>query len=291
MKGEAKGVFYILLSTLFFAIMAAMVKSLPHISIPQKIVFRNLVGVIIVGIYLIKRRENLIVDNIKLLALRSIFGLLGVVGYYYAISKLPLADAVLLNRMSPFFVILLSLAFLNEKINKLQISAMLLAIMGAALVIKPQFDYTIFPALIGILSAIFAASAYVTLRQLRLYASSEAIVFFFSLFSVIMAWPFMFFGYYSQPTTLELMILVGIGLSATAAQLFMTMAYRHAPASKIAIYNYVNIIFSALLGIIIWQEYPDLMSFSGGTLIILAGIINYIAGKESSINGNETVQE
>ncbi len=287
MKQETKGVVFMLLSSFFFAIMAVMVKSIPHISVPQKIFFRNLVGVFIIGSILVKDKGSFVGSHIKLLTLRSAFGLLGVAAYFYTLTKLPLSDAVLLNRMAPFFVILLSIIFLKEKVTRLQISAMVIALIGAGFVIKPQFTYTMIPALIGLSSSIFAASAYVTLRQLRLYASPNTIVFYFSAFSVLVSIPFMLLGYYTNPTLKDLVILLCIGLAATTAQVLMTRAYSYAPASQITIYSYANIIFSTIFGVILWSEFPDILSFIGGTLIILAGSINYLDKNKDTIQQNK----
>lgn len=284
MKQETKGILCLLLSSFFFAAMGASVKSVPSIPIAQKIFFRNLVGVIITGFILIKNKDNLIGSNIKLLTLRSLFGLFGVAANFYAISKLPLSDAALLNRMSPFFVILLSLLFLKENVNKYQIYAMVIALLGAGFVIKPQFDYTIIPALIGLSSAIFAAAGYTSVRQLRLYSSPYTIVFFFCMFSTIATVPFMLAGHFISPNYRELIFLLLIGLFATAAQVFMTTGYRFAQASRLAIYGYTNIIFASILGIVLWSEYPDLLSVTGGVLIIVGGIINYIVTNSKSLN-------
>lgn len=277
MKDENKGILLILLSSLCFAVMSASVKAIPHVPIAEKIFFRNLIGTLIIGSIIIKKKKSFIGNNVKLLTFRSILGLLGVAANYYAISKLPLSDAVLLNKMSPFFVILLSLIILKEKVANLQIYAMLVALLGAGFVIKPQFDYTIIPAMVGLTSAVFAASAYILVRQLRLYADPETIVFFFSLFSAIVSIPFMLSGQYVPPTASDLVPLILIGVSAAGAQISMTTAYRLAPASQIAIYGYANIIFSTVFGIVLWSEFPDLLSVTGGILIILGGFINYVA--------------
>jgi len=277
MREETKGILFILMSSFFFAVMAASVKAVPHIPLAEKIFFRNLLGVFIMGGIIIKNKKSFKSANTKLLALRCIFGILGVVGYFYSISKLSLSDAVLLNKMSPFFVILLSLIFLKEKIHRLQAYAMLIAILGAGFIIKPQFNYSMIPALIGLFSAVFAAAAYTVIRQLRLYDSPELIVFYFCLFSCIAMLPFIVSGHFIIPTSKDLIILLLIGLSATSAQILMTTGYRFAPASQLAIYGYANIIFSTIFGIILWSEFPDLLSITGGLLIILGGFINYIS--------------
>ncbi|WP_432405049.1 DMT family transporter [Wukongibacter sp. M2B1] len=292
MRQETKGIICLLLSSFFFAMMGAAVKSVPDIPIAQKIFFRNLVGVLITGSILIKNKESFKGSNIKLLSLRSLFGLLGVAANFYAISKLPLSDAALLNRMSPFFLILLSLLFLKENVNRYQLYAMVVALLGASFVIKPQFNYTIIPALIGLSSAIFAAAGYASVRQLRLYSSPYTIVFFFCMFSCLATVPFMLTGHYRAPNSAELVMLLLIGLSATAAQIFMTTGYRFAPASRLAIYGYTNIIFSAILGVILWREYPDLLSMTGGLLIIIGGFINYVAMNNKNLNqSDETTKD
>ena len=291
MKQESKGVICLLLSSLFFSIMGAAVKSMPNIPIAQKIFFRNIVGVIITSVILIKNKESFIGSNVKLVTLRSLFGVLGVAANFYAISKLPLSDAVLLNRMSPFFVILLSLLFLKEKVNKYQIYAMVFALLGAGFVIKPQFNYTIIPALIGLCSAVFAAAGYTSVRQLRLYSSPYTIVFFFCMFSALSSVPFMLAGQYVAPSLKELILLLVIGLTATAAQVFMTTGYRFAPASRLAIYGYTNIIFSSILAIILWREFPDLLSVTGGLLIILGGFINYIVTNNKNFDDSAKIEK
>ncbi len=284
MKQETKGIICLLLSSLFFAIMGGAVKSIPNIPIAQKIFFRNIVGVFITSIILIRNKESFIGSNVKLVTLRSLFGVLGVAANFYAISKLPLSDAVLLNRMSPFFVILLSLAFLREKVNRYQVYAMIFALLGAGFVIKPQFNYTIIPALVGLCSAFLAAAGYTSVRQLRLYSSPYTIVFFFCMFSTVSSIPFMFAGQYVTPDLREFTLLILIGLTATAAQIAMTTGYRFAPASKLAIYGYTNIIFSTILGIILWSEFPDLLSITGGLLIVLGGFINYIVSNNKNFH-------
>ncbi len=286
MKQLTKGIVFILLSSFFFALMAAFVKAVPNVPLAEKIFFRNIIGVILMGAIILKKKKSFLGSNVKLLIMRSVFGLLGVGAYFYSIPKLPLSDAVLLNKMSPFLVIIFSVIFLKEEINKLQIYAIILAIIGAGFVIKPQFNFTIIPYLIGLSSAIFAAAAYTIIRELRKYADPEAIVFFFCLFSSVTSLPFMLSGGYSLPSGNTLLILLLIGCAATTAQILMTTGYRYAPASQVAIYGYMNIIFSTIIGIIVWNEFPDLLSIIGGVFIILAGIINYMSNNQESEDTN-----
>ncbi|MGO1819428.1 MAG: DMT family transporter [Senegalia sp. (in: firmicutes)] len=282
MDDRKKGIILILLSALFFASMAATVKFLDRIPVVEKIFFRNFLG-LLVATYLIKKNKKKVLGNNKrLLILRSIFGLLGVAAYFYALSNLPLADTVILNKISPFFVLILAAIFLGEKIKKLQFISLILAILGAGFVVKPEFDVSIIPYIIALLSAFFAGSAYTIIRHLRHTDSSETIVFYFTFISTVAMIPFMLAGQFVVPTLIEAIGFLGLGIFATTAQFLMTNAYRFAPAGELAIYTYTNIVFSTIIGIIIWSEIPDILSIIGGILIILAGFINYYSNKKKA---------
>lgn len=276
MKEKSKGIMYILLSALFFSIMAVAVKSTPNIPVVEKIFFRNILGLIPIIIRVRRSHVSLKPNNTKLIILRSTFGLLGIFAYYTALNLLNLADAVILNKLSPFFVLIFSFIFLSESITKKHISALFLAITGAILVIKPSFNYSILPALIAILSAIFAGAAYTTVRKLSETDKPLTIVFYFSLITTLATIPIMIITEtFIIPSITEAFLLTVIALSALIAQLFMTNAYAHAPAGELAIYSYANIIFSIIFGIIFWFEIPDTLSLLGAGLIITGGYINY----------------
>lgn len=277
MENRSKGILYIVLSSLFFALMAAFVKSAGHIPLAEKIFFRNLIGIF--SMYWLIRKDSLSFKpkNTKLIILRSLIGLSGVACYFYAITHLKLADAVILNKTSPFFVVVLSVFFLKEKVNSKQMMALGLAIVGVLMVVKPQMDLSIIPALVGLLAAFFAGTAYTIIRKLRLYDDSRIIVFYFCLTSVLLMTPFMAAGQYVKPSASDLFILVMIGVMATTAQFLMTNGYRHAPASELAVYSYASIVFSILIGFTIWQEVPDMYSIIGAVIVVSAGIMNYFA--------------
>lgn len=282
MDDRKKGVILILLSALFFALMSATVKSLDRFPITEKIFFRNLFGLIIATYMLIKNKKPILGNNKTFLILRSLFGLLGVAANFYALSHLPLADSVMLNKMSPFFVLILSAFFLNEKIKPFQLLSLILAIIGALFVIKPEFDVSLIPYIVALSSAFFAGSAYTIIRYLIRTDSSETIIFYFTFISTIAMIPFMLLGQFIVPTGIEIFGLLGLGLFATIAQFLITNAYRYAPAGELSIYTYANIIFSTIIGIIIWIEIPGILSIIGGLIIISAGFINYNSNKNKA---------
>lgn len=264
-----------ILASLFFALMASAVKFSGDMPLMQKVFFRNLFAFFVALFMMIKKGESFKGNSLPFLGLRAVLGLLGVILYFFAISNLVLADASILNNTSPFFVILFSFFFLKEPIKKIQVPTLLLAFLGAILVIKPQFNYTIIPSILGLASGMFAGGAYVVVRYLRKTDSPQTVVFYFSLMSILISLPFLLMGHYVSPTPMQWLGLIGVGFFATFAQFLITYAYRYAPAGELSIYNYMQILFTLLLGLAFWSEVPDLLSILGGALIVLAGYINY----------------
>lgn len=282
MKDKSKGIIYISISALMFSLMAVFVKLTPNIPVAEKIFFRNFLALIPILINVKNTNISLKPNNTKLVLLRSTFGVLGIFTYYTALELLNLADAVILNKLSPFFVLILSFVFLKEKISKKQIYALILAIIGALLVIQPKFDLSILPTLIAVLSGFLAGCSYTTVRKLSETDHPLVIVFYFALITTIVMIPIMIFNnQFVIPTLRQFVFLSMIATSALIAQLFMTNAYRHAPAGELAIYSYLNIIFSLIFGIIIWSEIPTIVTFSGAMFILSGGYINYISKKKA----------
>ncbi|MGB3368749.1 MAG: DMT family transporter [Acidaminobacteraceae bacterium] len=270
-----KGIQYILLSSLFFALMSVSVKSIPDVPQVQKIFFRNFIGLMVISATLYKTKTFPVANNKKLILLRCIFGLLGVSANYYALSKLLLADSIIIHKLSPFFVMILSYFFLGEKFTKGKSISLVFALTGALFVIKPSFNVNIFPFAVAVTGAFLAGCAYTIIRKLSESDSPKIIVFYFCLFSSLITFPLMFRNGFDAPNLKEFFFLLAIGITALIAQLFMTTAYRYAEASELSIYTNVNILFSMFFGLVLWSEIPDIYSLFGGFLVVAAGYINY----------------
>ena len=160
LSNKSKAIGYIMLSAFGFALMTAFVRLAGDLPFTQKSLFRNLVAVAVAVIVL--RREKCGFKwekgNLPLLILRSTCGTLGIFCNYYAIDHLVLADANILNKMSPFFAILFSLFLLKERANIWQYLSVLAAFGGAMLIIKPGFSADAFPAVIGLLGGMGAGA-------------------------------------------------------------------------------------------------------------------------------------
>ena len=196
------------------------------------------------------------------------------------------ADASILNKLSPFFAIIFSFLLLKEKITPTQGACVFLAFIGCLFVVKPGFqNAALVPALIGVCGGLGAGVAYTMVRVLGTHGvKGPIIVFYFSVFSCLFVLPYLIFDYMPM-TGRQLVTLMMAGLFAAGGQFTITAAYTYAPAGKISIFDYSQIIFATLLGFFLFGEIPDTYSFVGYGLIILASlgmfIYNMKAAKKS----------
>jgi len=282
MSNRNKGIVLLLLSGFGFAIMAAFIKLSGDLPTVQKTLFRNVVSCIIAFGMVVYYRERFFGkrENQKWLILRSGFGLIGVVLYFYSIDHLILSDAEMLNKLSPFLLIIFAAIFLKEKIQAYQLIAVFVAFSGTLFIIKPSLNFDIIPYLAGIFGAVFAALAYMILRVLGSREKSYTVVFYFSFFSVIAMLPFVWFSY-KPMTQLQFIYLLLAGLFATLGQFGVTMAYKYAPAREISIFFYSTVVFAAILSIVMFQQLPDLLSLVGYFIIFSASY--YIFAKQKKM--------
>jgi drug/metabolite transporter (DMT)-like permease len=280
MSNKSKAVILMLFTALSFSFMAVMVKKSGNIPTFEKVFFRNIVSLFI-SFFTIKSTGKSIFgkkENQLYLIGRAVFGTMGMIFSFYAISHLYLADASMLNNLSPFVVTLLAAIFLKEKLSKLQVPALIVVFISSMLIIKPRFDMQVTPAIVGFMSAIASGIAYTIVRYLNDKENPFTIVFYFSIFSTIAIIPFAVFNFV-VPTSAQTIYLISAGIFATLGQYGLSFAYRLANASEIVIYNYSNVIFSALLGYLIWSEIPDYLSITGGSIIITISILLFIFRK------------
>lgn len=277
-----KAIIFIILSAFGFAMMSAFIKLSGDLPSLQKTFFRNLVSCIISFALILKYKESLFgsKENRKVLILRSIFGTLGIILNFYAIDRLVLSDANMLNKLSPFFVIIFSAIFLKEKIKSNQAIAVAVAFTGALFIIKPTLNFEIIPYMAGILGAVFAAAAYTCLRVLGGKEKFYTVVFFFSLFSTVSIFPLAAMVYKSMSLIQFVYLILG-GVFASIGQFGVTLAYKYAPAKEISIFDYSNIIFSAIISVIIFNTIPDKYSFIGYIIIFSGSYYMFLYNKKA----------
>lgn len=285
MTQKNKGVCCILLSSFSFALMNLFVRMSGDLPSIQKSFFRNFIAMLFALAILMKERPEIKLDgpSKKYLFLRSLCGTIGILCNFYAVDHLVLADASMLNKMSPFFAILFGILILKEKIDLFQGLCVAAAFTGALFVIKPTpSNLACFPALIGLMGGLTAGMAYTYVRALGTRGvKGPFIVFFFSAFSCVCTLPYLIFNYH--PMTMEQFgILLLAGLAAAGGQFTITAAYTFAPAREISVYDYSQIIFSAVLGFFVFGQVSDALSWLGYLIITSTAIAMFLRNNHSS---------
>ena len=260
----------------------------------QKSFFRNIVAVAVAGAVFARMVRRRVGDNapyhgraacpqaavfipgnaIWPLVWRSIFGTIGIFGNFYALSHIPLGDACMLNKLSPFAAVVASWLLLGERVTVRQGIAVVVAFVGAMFVVKPGFALAgeTVAALAGLAGGIAAGLAYTCVRRLGIMKVEPSfIVLFFSGFSTLVTVPFLLFDYHPM-TWAQVAILFGAGISATVGQFGITAAYRLAQPRELAVYDYTNVVFAALLGFAVFGQVPDIFSWIGIAIIVAMGV-------------------
>ena len=283
MKSKYKGIIYILCAAFCFALMNVFVRLSGDIPSLQKAFFRNLVALIFA--FIIIRKDRIKIEwkqgDGKYLFLRALFGTLGVFCNFYAVDHLVLSDASMLNKMSPFFAIVFSYFILKERINFIQLSSVVVALIGCMFIVKPSFsNIELIPALIGLSGGLCAGIAYTMVRVLgKQGVKGPLVVFIFSTFSCLASVPYMLF-HYKAMSGIQVVYLLLAGLAAAGGQFGITAAYFHAPAKDISIYDYSQVIFAAIFGFFLFNQVPDALSFLGYVLICSMAVVMFLYNKK-----------
>ena len=286
-SNHTKGIICILLSALCFSGMSSFINLSGDVPVAQKIFFRNLVALFIAAFMLLKNKERFLPTKgcLPYHIIRSSVGLLGVFGNFYAITHMSsTADAAMLNKMSPFFTLIFSATFLKEKVKPRQAIAIGIAFVGAMFVIKPTLsNIDLIPSLTGFIGGIGAGAAYTCVRHMgNKGENSRFTVFFFSLFSCLVTAPYLIFNFHHM-TKMQWIYLIMVGVCAAGGQFAITAAYTFAPSREISIYDYSNVIFTAISGyFFLGGQVPDLWSFIGYAIICSMAVWMFIYNNKAS---------
>lgn len=282
MDQKSRGAAFLVLSSFFFALMSVFVSLAGDVPFYQKALFRNLVPALAAGAALWRAGIPVRVpkESRLPLTLRCISGLISVYCNYYGISHLPLANANSLNKLGPFFAILFAAAFLHERISRPQLYCVLLALTGSMFLIVPSMETLGFASVVALAGGIASGAAHAALRATQAGKGIEGsvIVFVFSASSTVVTMIPCLIGW-TPMTAQQFICLLLAGGSCTAAQYSLTWAYRCASPKDISIYDSTQIIFSAVMGFVIFGQIPIVTSFIAYTLIILASALLFMHNK------------
>ncbi len=281
------GVKYMLLASLTFAFMGAFAKlSSQTLSSLEVVFFRNIAGVVLIGLAVIK--TPLVQQGGKplLLLFRGTMGFLALLAYFYNIAHISLADAMTYSKTSPIFTAIFAYLFLNEKLSLKGWMAVFLGFIGIVFITQPDGIGFSKYDLLGIFSGIGAALAYTSIRELKNYYDTRAIALsFMGVGSVGPVVLFLLSPYFQSPELdwifsefvlpegIVWIYLIAMGVFATISQLLMTKAYGSSKAGIVGAVSYTNILFSLLVGVALGDAFPSGATLFGIVLIVVAGIM------------------
>jgi drug/metabolite transporter (DMT)-like permease len=265
---------FVAASELMFASMGAAVKA-ASAQLPNEVVvfFRNLFGLMALVPWLLRGGlEGLQTEALGLHLLRSLAGLAAMYCFFYSIAHLGLAEAVLVALASPFFIPVIAAAWLGEAVPGRVRWAIPLGFLGVLLILRPGSAVFAWAGVVGLAGAAFAALAKVTIRRLSRTESTTRIVFYFGVIATAasalpLSWA------WHTPSPAMWSVLAAGGVFATAGQLLLTRAYATAPAARIGPVTYVAVIFSSLLGWLLWGETLGALGLAGAVLVCCAGML------------------
>lgn len=277
MADKSKAVFYMMLSVASLSLMQFFINlSGEGGDVFLQVFSRNFLGIILC-IYFIRKEKVSYFGDLKsqpYLLARSFVGFMGLLFTFYAMQQAYLADASIVLRTGPFFTTLVSVIFLHEKLNKIQVPVLIVIFIGGWLAANPSFDSTFIPLGSALLAAVCQGICYPLLRYFREHEHGMTVIMHFSTFCCIGCLPFMMKDTV-LPQGMDILYLVLIAVTGALGQIFLTYAYRLGPASEIAIYDQFSVVFAIVLGALFLNQIPTPRILIGGFLIVGASVVAY----------------
>jgi drug/metabolite transporter (DMT)-like permease len=258
-----------------FGCMGVFVKlGAQYFSSAELVFYRSLFGLLAIYLIVRVRRLPLATPYWKMHLWRGLSGFAALMLFFYAIGSLPLATAITLNYTSPLFLALFTTVILRERPHLPLTLAILLGFAGVALLLRPTLHQEqLVTGLMGLASGFLAGIAYLNVKQLgQMGEPSFRVVFYFTLLSTVGGGLWMMVHTFHAVTPLNFLLLLGLGVTATLAQLAMTRAYREGDTLVVGSLAYSTVVFASLWGIALWGEVLPVAGWLGILLIIVSGV-------------------
>lgn len=276
-------VWYMLISALGFALMAACVKEVSGLGIPvlEIVAARAIVSGIISFADIKRKKIPMWGHNKTLLIARGTVGAFALMFVYYAVTTLPLAEATVLQYLHPVFTAVLALFFLKETIQRSTIACIVISLLGLFIIIQPNLQlesgiqYPWISIGAGVLGAFGSAVAYIIIKKLTKTDDSSVIIFYFPMVALPIS-IIMLGNDFVMPSLVAAGLLVLVGIFTQVGQVGLTKALNSADASKATAYSYVQVLFSVLIGWVYFSEVPILTTIIGGGLILVGALVNVL---------------
>ncbi len=197
---------------------------------------------------------------------------------FYALTLLPLADFFAFTYAAPLFATLLAIPILGEHVGVRRWSAVIVGFAGVLVMVQPGVKTFAYAEMVAIGAAFTYALAIIAVRNLARTEHSASTVFYFTLAGLVLSGVILPFEW-RTPTLKEWGLLLGIGLMSGVGQLLMTDAYRLAPTSVVAPFDYTSMIWALILGYALFGDFPTPIVLVGAAIVIASGV--YIIYRET----------
>lgn len=268
------GASLILISEMFLVLSGMAVKHISdELPVQMIVFFRNLLGIALLLPWLLKNgTQALKTSKLHFHFMRAGVGVVAMTCLFYSWGHLPLAQAALIKQTAPFFIPVIALIWLGERIGLAVKLAIMIGFAGTVFVLNPQEGVLNLAVLIALVGAMLGALAKVTIRRMRETEPAQRIVFYFAFFSALLS-AIPAFMVWQAVSGIQLLWLLAMAITSTLAQLFLSKAYGLAPAGQLGPFTYGSVAFAALMGWMLWGEVLDLNTLLGIVLICGGGIL------------------
>jgi drug/metabolite transporter (DMT)-like permease len=280
----ARGILLKIASALVFAVMSALVRWVSEtVPVGQVVFYRSAVAIVpVLGIYAVRGKLTSAVRTQRPFGhvTRGTIGVVGMFLSFAALARLPLAEVTAIGFAAPLITVALAALILHERVRIFRWSAVGVGFLGVMVMLSPHLDFAAaqtrgasaaIGAVLALLAAVTSAGSTIQTRRLTGSETNSAIVFYFSLISAIgglLTWPF---GW-AHPAISVQCALIAIGLLGGIGHLLMTESFRLAPASVVAPFDYTAILWTMILGYVMFGEVPASVVFIGAGIVTVSGL-------------------
>jgi drug/metabolite transporter (DMT)-like permease len=257
----------------FFSLMAALAKVAGgHVPLMEIVLARSVVVAVLAGTALHRSGTSFRGKEPGLLVLRGVLGFAALTCFYFAVIRLPLADATVIHFTNPVFTAVMAAVVLREHLGIKESALVLVSLAGVLLVARPGWlagqGAGLDPVAVGVsvAGAVLAAAAYVAVRRLR-GEPPMLIVFYFAVVSTVLAIPLVALDP-ALPSVAMWPVLLGVGLATHLGQVFVTWGFRLERAGRASAVGYLQIVFAAAWGWVLFGERPDAWTWAGAVVIV-----------------------
>ncbi len=273
-----------LLAFFMLAVMNVFAKLLSeHHHVIEIAFFRNLIATLpfLFLIFVMKKKEITKINQRPFgVVARAVIGTISLVVTFAAFAAMPMADTTAFLFTSSLFIPILGIIFLSEKVGIYRWSAILIGFAGVLVMLQPTGAFNSLGVTLALSAALMHAVLQTILRYLGRTEKPETITFYFvAIGTVVAALPLPWI--FTMPSWSDLPYILGLGISGVLAQFLLSIAFGHAPAAVVTVFNYSGLIWATFFGWVIWQEWPSEAILIGGCIVILSNV--FVIWRENKV--------